>query len=147
MPSTPRRRWIRRVAYAIAGIFSLTFAIFEMAKHGQPTLTVGIIALIAPDLTLFIGRTPPERGRLAPAAVPYYNLAHRTAGPWAVLLYFALVPDLFGDAISGPLEYLLPSTIPEAAAGFTVGLAWMAHICIDRALGFGLRAPDGRVRV
>jgi hypothetical protein len=26
------------------------------------------------------------------------------------------------------------------------GLAWLTHICFDRAVGFGLRAPDGWLR-
>lgn len=133
----------RRLGYALAAAFLLAFAFFEMAKHGRVVLVAGLIALIAPDLTLLIGRTPPERGRLAPAAVPWYNAAHSTIGPWIVLCYFAFRPARAVADPGGAWAYLLPTEVPEAAAGFTVGLAWLAHICLDRALGYGRRDPAG----
>ena len=56
-------------------------------------------------------------GRLRPRAVPVYNALHRFWGPAAVAL------------ISPPLA-----------------VAWAAHVAVDRACGFGLRAPDGSIR-
>ncbi len=26
------------------------------------------------------------------------------------------------------------------------GLAWLSHIVVDRAIGYGLRAPDGTIK-
>jgi Domain of unknown function (DUF4260) len=31
----------------------------------------------------------------------------------------------------------------DSAALFTGGLAWLAHVALDRALGYGLRGRDG----
>jgi hypothetical protein len=54
--------------------------------------------------------------------VPVYNAVHRFWGPVALGLAAA---------------FFLP-------AGFFVGaLAWALHVSLDRALGYGLRTPDG----
>jgi hypothetical protein len=63
------------------------------------------------------------RGQLAPAAVPFYNAVHRLWGPLALLVACTFWID--------------------SAALFTGGLAWLAHVAIDRATGFGLRTRDG----
>ena len=63
-------------------------------------------------------------GRLAPRAVPLYNAAHALPGPVAALAIGVLVsPTVLG-----------------------LGFVWLSHVTIDRAAGYGLRAPDGSVR-
>jgi hypothetical protein len=42
----------------------------------------------------------------------------------------------------GPILLASGSLIVEWTAGVQLGLIWLAHIGIDRALGYGLRYPD-----
>ncbi len=82
-----------------------------------------VVFAIAPDIALLAGMSSGlERGRLHPRAVPLYNAVHRFWAP-AVLLVVAL-------ALRQP-------------AWAAAGLAWIAHIGVDRSLGFGLRTPEG----
>jgi hypothetical protein len=62
----------------------------------------------------------PGRGALPPRAVPIYNAFHTVTVPallWAGALVAGMAP--------WPL------------------LGWLIHITADRALGYGLRGPDG----
>ncbi|HET9243961.1 MAG TPA: DUF4260 domain-containing protein [Gaiella sp.] len=78
--------------------------------------------------------------------------------PWWLLVVLALVPDLsFLGYAAGPrvgaLAYDVAHTyllaVPLAAVGLLadselvvqLGLIWVAHIGIDRALGYGLKYP------
>jgi hypothetical protein len=125
MHATPtiRRRTIpvARVAYAIATALLLAALIFEATKHGL--WVTAVIGLIAPDLPLFAGGGRGlAKGQLHPRAVPAYNLAHRLIGPLALLV---------AAAILLPLGF------------FVAGLAWATHVTLDRAVGYGLRTPEG----
>jgi Domain of unknown function (DUF4260) len=74
-----------------------------------------VVLFLAPDLS-FLGLAGGERlGAVA------YDTAHTYVGP--ILLASA-------------------SLITEWTAGVELGLIWLAHIGIDRALGYGLRYPD-----
>jgi Domain of unknown function (DUF4260) len=74
-----------------------------------------VVLFLAPDLS-FVGLAGGERlGAVA------YDVAHTYVGP--VLLASA-------------------SLIGEWTTGVQLGLIWLAHIGIDRALGYGLRYPD-----
>jgi hypothetical protein len=42
----------------------------------------------------------------------------------------------------GPIMLASGSLIAEWTVGVELGLIWLAHIGIDRALGYGLRYPD-----
>jgi hypothetical protein len=48
-----------------------------------------------------------------------------------------------------PIVPIVVMAVPVAlgaggtAVPFTFGLAWLAHIALDRALGYGLRTADG----
>jgi hypothetical protein len=42
----------------------------------------------------------------------------------------------------GPILLASVALIVEWSAGVQLGLIWLAHIGIDRALGYGLRYPD-----
>jgi hypothetical protein len=81
------------------------------------------VLLVAPDVGLVVaplfGRIP-GRGMIPPRAVPIYNLCHTYTipiGVWVGLAFTAIAP--------WPL------------------LGWLIHISADRALGYGLRGPDG----
>jgi hypothetical protein len=74
-----------------------------------------VVLFLAPDLS-FLGLAGGERiGAVA------YDTAHTYVGP----ILLASV-----------------SLITEWTAGVELGLIWLAHIGIDRALGYGLRYPE-----
>jgi hypothetical protein len=82
-----------------------------------------IVFAIAPDLTLLMGMSSGlQRGQLHPRAVPFYNAVHRYWVPGFLIVISVLVRS------------------PE---WLVAGLAWSAHISVDRSLGFGLRTPEG----
>ena len=118
-PHTPRSP-ARRIAWLALGLLCVAFAVFEVAKHGRGALALALTFAIAPDLAMLVGANRKlDRGQLAPAAVPFYNAVHRVWGPLALLV---------------ACTFWITS-----AALFSGGLAWLAHIAIDRACGFGLR--------
>ena len=61
----------------------------------------------------------------------FYNLVHNWAGPVLLLTVWAFA-------------YLLTFSISsEVADGLVVvALAWLFHVAVDRALGYGLKHPD-----
>ncbi|MEA2661001.1 MAG: hypothetical protein QOH08_573 [Chloroflexota bacterium] len=81
------------------------------------------VLLVGPDLGLVVAPAfgpMPGRGALPPRAVPIYNAFHTVTVPallWAGALVAGMAP--------WPL------------------LGWLIHITADRALGYGLRGPDG----
>jgi len=58
---------------------------------------------------------------MAPRAVPFYNAAHALFGPLALSA---------AGLVAGPLVLGL-------------GLVWLSHVLVDRAVGYGLRTPEG----
>jgi uncharacterized MnhB-related membrane protein len=83
------------------------------------------VALLAPDIALFYDarNAGPERGQLSPRAARLYNVLHNPG--------LALATIALGAAtVNRPL--------------LVAGLAWVAHIGIDRAMGYGPRRRDGR---
>ncbi|MGD9573169.1 MAG: DUF4260 family protein [Thermoleophilia bacterium] len=116
----------RRPAYAAAAALLAAGAVATWLLAGSGGWIVLAFA-IAPDLALPAGGGRGlDRGQLHPRAVPLYNALHRLWGPVV----------LAAVALAG----LLP------AAWLAAALAWAAHIALDRAAGYGLRAPDGRQR-
>src|SRR4051812_22929657 len=110
---------LRRVTLLAAGVAAFAGAV----------VAVGWLApalWLVPDLTMLagMGSGPMGDGRLPPRAVPYYNAAHRLAGPLAVVAAGVVV----GPTVLG------------------LGLTWLSHVLIDRGVGYGLRAPDGLQR-
>ncbi len=96
-------------------------------------------------------------GLALPAAVGGYVLMSAPWGPFAVLL---LAPDLSmaGDlagprtgaagstaAHTSPAPLLLAALASASgwALGLPIALVWAAHVGLDRALGHGLKHPDG----
>ena len=79
--------------------------------------------LVGPDIGLVVAPAfgpMPGRGAIPPRAVPVYNAFHTYTIP--VLLWVGAWAAGIGP---WPL------------------LGWLIHISADRALGFGLRGPDG----
>lgn len=129
-PATTRRTLPRldvirnpllRLVIAAAGAFLIYLAIRVSPHHW-----VAWVALAAPDVPLLAGfQSGLARGQLAPAAVPWYNATHRLIG---------------GIATAG--TGLLSGN--HTLTG--IGLAWVAHVLIDRAAGYTLRTKDGFLR-
>lgn len=112
---------MKRLAYVILGLTAagLAIAVVLTQKSGWWPL---IVFAIAPDLALLAGSAPGlARGQIHPRAVPLYNAVHRF---WAPALLVAV------GLGAGP-------------GWITAGLAWIAHIALDRSLGFGLRNAEG----
>lgn len=77
---------------------------------------------VMPDIALVAGMSSGlEKGQLHPRAVPLYNALHSFAGPVAL----------------GAASLALGPTWLAAA------LAWGTHIAVDRAVGYGMRTPEG----
>lgn len=120
-----RAKVTKRTAYGVIGGLALVFAILEAAKHGGATIAATAFFVAAPDLSMLVGaRDPKPKGYLSPGAVPVYNAVHRLGWPIALLAVF---------------------TVVQAPAGFGAGLAWLAHIAIDRSVGYGPRSADGSI--
>jgi hypothetical protein len=125
IPSITTLGWIRRTGRVALALMLLAFAGFEAVKHGAYGWVA--IGLLGPSLALIGGGGAGlARGQLNPRAVRRYNALHSYWGPLAIM------------AIA------LPDAMPLAL--FIVGLAWAAHIALDRALGLGLRDSDGYQR-
>lgn len=100
-----------------------------LAAQAGAVVLVGPWALalwLVPDVALLAGlsRDSNAAGRLAPRAVPLYNAVH---------------------ALPGPLVAVAAGALASPAL-LAVGLVWLSHVLVDRAAGYGLRAPDGSVR-
>jgi hypothetical protein len=121
----------QRSLWGTAAVSLLAATIVEMVSHGGAAIWAGLAGLIGPDLAFLIGVGQPNQPGLLPArAVPAYNLLHRVWLP-VIMLAAAIAAD--------------PSH-GHAAPYVTASLGWLAHIALDRALGFRLRAADGSIR-
>ncbi len=117
----------RRTGWLGLGLAALAFGGLEVANHGPWALALLIAFLFAPDLTFLAGLKQAramEPGQLPPVAVPWYNAAHRAWVPLLLLVVYAVSPLTWA-----PL--------------FAAGLGWLAHIALDRSLGYGLRSAAG----
>ena len=115
-----RPLWLRVVVGA-SGVALLASA-FWVSPHAW----IVWVALIAPDVPGLAGAgrdLSPKQ--MHPRAVRYYNLTHR----------------LTGGALVGIAA--LATASPTLTA---ICLAWLAHVLIDRALGYTLRTSDGFLR-
>ena len=124
---------ITRMIWGVLGIALLAFAIFESVKYGWVAAAVVFVFAVLPDVAL-IGAFR-EAGLLRPERVAFYNTLH---APWIPLALIAVsiiapLPSL-GWGLRGGLEL------------FLAGLAWLMHIALDRAVGYGVRERDGSIR-
>ncbi|MER9303569.1 DUF4260 domain-containing protein [Mesorhizobium sp. M0293] len=90
-------------------------AVVFYASTGVSWWLFGLL-ILAPDLSMFGYLAGPRVGALA------YNALH-----------ILIVPVLL----------LLAGHMGGNAAAMAVALIWIAHIAIDRALGYGLKLPTG----
>lgn len=125
---------ITRVAWGAVALAVLAFAVFEGVKYGGWAWAGLAAGLIGPDLVFLFalgGKTADSgNGRMPPRLVPAYNLVHRAL----VAIGFLIV------------TILLPIAHTDFVPWFVLGLGWLGHIAIDRAVGYRLRDPDGWVR-
>jgi hypothetical protein len=94
---------------------------------------------------------------IAVAAIALYFYADY---PWWLLVALVLTPDLsMAGYLAGPSigaaaydaahTYLLPvalaavGLIVDAETAVQLGLIWLTHIGVDRAIGYGLKYPTG----
>ena len=92
----------------------------------------------------------------AAAIVLYFHADY----PWWLLLALALAPDLSMVGYLGgrrlgavaydaahtfalPLALAAAGVVADADGATEVGLIWLAHIGVDRAIGYGLKYPSG----
>ena len=128
--TAPRWCWLaaaRRTGWLSLGLAALAFGGLEVANHGPWALALLILFVIAPDLTFLAGLKQAremEPGQLPPVAVPWYNAAHRAWVPVLLLAAYTVSPLTWA-----PL--------------FAAGLGWLAHIALDRSMGYGLRSAAG----
>lgn len=104
-----------RTLLRLEGLCVFIVSLLAYARYGG---SWGAFALyfLAPDLSLFGYLAGPRVGALV------YNVAHSLIGPLATLAA--------GIMLSAPLAV-------------TAGIIWMAHIGLDRALGYGLKYSSG----
>jgi hypothetical protein len=116
---------VSRIAYGLGALALLAAAVVVFVRV-DAGWWVFLAFGLGPDLAFLagIGQTRSlARGQMAPRAVPLYNALHRVWGPLALGLV----------ATTG--------VIPPV---FLVGaLTWGVHVFVDRAIGYGLRTPDG----
>lgn len=112
---------VERSLYAIAGLAALVGAVVLIGPWAFALWLVPDLALVAAYQRGFA-----EHGRLAPRAVPLYNALHSLAGP--------ILVTIAGVGVASPL-----------VAG--LGVLWLSHVTLDRAMGYGLRTPEGEQRV
>ena len=70
--------------------------------------------------------------------VPDLSMLAYLAGPrWGALGYN------LGHALTGPLLLGVIALLAGHSLFMALSLIWLAHIGFDRALGYGLKSPDG----
>lgn len=126
---------ILRLVHGLAALALIGFLIFESAKYGWTMGVVVIAFSLLPDIALIGAFDRSRPGRLLRTRVAFYNALHRPWAGLALLIIGAVVvlPALGGVDDSGKLIAV-------------AGVAWLAHIAVDRALGYGLRDADGAIR-
>ncbi len=113
--AAPALRGAPRVLLRAEGFIVFVLSVALYGRLGDSWWLFAILFLV-PDLSFLAYLAGPRVGAIA------YNAMHTTAGP--VLL-----------ALAG---FLVPS---QPAVG--VGLIWLAHCGLDRALGYGLKYGAG----
>lgn len=118
-----------RVTWGMSAFVWAGVLVLSCMWWGLPATIVAIIFVLVPDLSL-IGAFA-EKGRMKTNHVRLYNSLHNMTMP-VVLLGLGILLFFLTGGFNGGLWQLA-----------IAGLAWFVHVAADRALGFGLRAPDG----
>ncbi|MFD9606940.1 hypothetical protein ACFVRD_40355 [Streptomyces sp. NPDC057908] len=111
--ATSPASWAARFAWGVLGLFLLALTVFEAAKHTGLTIPFAVIGLLVPFLA-----------RLAPGSAAVQHTLLRVWIPLAVMAICSAIPGPSGNT----------------AAPFTFGTAWLTHVALRRALGYGLRS-------
>lgn len=111
--ATSPASWTTRIAWGVLGVLLLAWTVFEAAKHTGLTTPSAVTGLLVP----FLART-------APGSAAMQHTLLRIWIPFAVMVVCSAVPG----------------TSDNTAAPFTFGMAWLTHIALRRALGYGLRS-------
>ena len=132
---------VRRLAWLAVAAALAAFAIYEVVVHDLGPLPI-LIFVLAPDVAFLAGiGQRHEPGQLPPRAVPAYNFAHRPLVPLAVVALALGALLLVRVLIQAPAPYEAARFIPLVV--YVAAISWLAHIALDRALGFGPRTADG----
>ena len=107
------RQWSLWLRSEQAVVFAAALAAYHVGSHSWREFA---ILFLVPDLSMLGYLAGPRIGAIA------YNLAHSYVGPAALLVCAAFVAA--------------PGLLP-------VALIWIAHIGVDRMLGFGLKSTAG----
>lgn len=118
---------IIRLLWTLGSFVLLGVCVYLGMRYGWSATVIMVCAVIVPDLSL-IGAFAGE-GRLRPNRVAFYNLFHS--------LPLAGAGFIIGMALE--LAGVSPIVL-------YVGAAWLLHIAVDRACGFGVREEDGSIR-
>lgn len=108
-------RVVAPVWQRLEGLALLGVSVLAYARFSEGWLLFGLLFL-APDLSFLGYLAGPRRGAWA------YNLAH---------------------SLIGPLALAAAGLLTDAALPTALALIWLAHLGFDRALGYGLKSPDG----
>jgi hypothetical protein len=104
-----------RALLRLEGLFVFVLSVALYARIGESWWLFAVLFL-APDLSFLGYLAGPRVGAIA------YNAVHMTAGPVLLALVGLLAP--YQPAVA-------------------IGLIWLAHCGIDRALGYGLKYEAG----
>lgn len=121
-----------RIAWCVTAFALLGFALFESVKYGWVAAGVFVVFAILPDMPILRGFQ--SNGIMRVQYVRLYNILHSTWIPLALMLSAMLPLPPLGWGLRPGLEL------------FLAGIAWLLHISIDRAVGFGMRERDGTIR-
>jgi Domain of unknown function (DUF4260) len=103
------------VVLRVEGLALLAAAVFLYARYGDGWLLFAVL-LLAPDLSLIGYTAGPAVGAVA------YNVGHTTVLPLAL-------------AVAG--------IVAGSEVILSIALIWLAHIGMDRSLGYGLKRTTG----
>ena len=118
----PGRRSVR-VAYGVLSV-ALLASVLALLIGSDAAWWPAVAFALGPDLAVVYGIGPGlARGQLHPRAVPLHNALHRFYGPIGLVVVVVAVG--------------------MAHAWLAAALAWGFHVAFDRAIGLGLRSPDG----
>lgn len=121
-----------RIAWCVAAAALLCLAIFESVKYGWVAAGVIVVFALLPDMPILRGFQ--SNGIMRVQYVRLYNVLHSTWIPLALMLSAMFPVPSLGWGLRPGLEL------------FLAGVAWLLHISIDRAAGFGMRQSDGTIR-
>lgn len=131
---------VTRFAWALFALGLIVVLIVESARYGWAIGSAVIVFLLLPDVALIGAFDRARPGSLKPERVAFYNALHR---PWPGLVLLAIGALLFLPALGGAPAL---GGVPAGRAVAAAGLAWLAHVAVDRASGYGLRDAAGAIR-